>query len=198
MHLQYKFYNFIFYFVPPTDPRYTVSESGSLLISSVARNDKGLYTCIVRNPAGRVEKHVRVRVTNPITGTSEPTTTELYKILPPPRNLSHCVEYNDIRFGGDIPFVNLTSSVSGGSSGPRLTAVPHACVQTRLAYRIVLSCVGTGSPIPSLSWTKDGQLIPEVSHTWLNAHNSYYAYDKIMGGWFFRLFVFFLTSFEWP
>lgn len=140
-----------------TDSRYSVTDSGSLLISSVIRGDTGQYTCIVKNLAGRVEKIIRVRVVSPVT---TPSTPIAYKPLPSPRNLSHCVEYTDVRFGGNLLYLN-SSIVSSTSISPRLTIVPHACVQTRVGYRIVLTCLGEGNH--TLHWTKDGQPIAVVS-----------------------------------
>jgi len=146
---------FVLFYKIYIDPRYTVSDNGSLLVATVTRHERALYTCIVKNKAGNDRKEIRVKIKT--TPTVEPIIVNNGVIVLPTeyRNLSHCEQYDDIGLGTELKYVSHSPRLAWFSK-PQLVAVAHDCVETRASYRIVLSCVAIGNPVPVITWTKDG------------------------------------------
>ena len=151
--------------------------NGSLLITSIVRIDRGLYSCIVRNKAGEQKEDISVKV---VTGRTEliplPTPTPSTNIFPHGRSLSDlyttpeslstdCVEYGDTSFGPVPPLptppsLNRSTHMTEDLFTPSFTAIPPECVQTTVGYRIVLNCSAQGVPSPiAIQWKCNGEYI---------------------------------------
>lgn len=155
--------------------------NGSLLIAPLSRSDRGLYSCIVRNKAGQQKEDINVRVVTkrtqplPLPNVREKvsTPTPSTNIFPYGRSISYpdatteslntdCVEYGDINFGPipplpSPPSLNRSTHMTADLLTPSFTAVPPACVQTTVGYRIVLNCSAQGIPSPiAIKWKHNG------------------------------------------
>lgn len=115
----------------PFDPRITVSLDGILTIENLRNTDRGLYRCTASNSEGRTSRFSRVEVLGMVMN-------------------AHILCKTSLRHMCSLPITDP----------PEFTQRPinQEIVEGHSAF---FSCDATGEPLPTMSWTKDGDFLCE-------------------------------------